>query len=89
MTTKAKLIKEGEAFFQSVLKANEDLPIRLREVSPGITYDREDDTFILTLGEPRGLDGEPGWEPALHQGRSTNLEDRWNRDSGLDEPHWR
>jgi len=53
MTTKAKLIKEGEAFFTSVLTANEDLAIRLRELSLGITYDRDDDTFILTLGEPQ------------------------------------
>jgi len=53
MTTKAKLIREGEAFFKSVLNANEDLASRLRELSVCITYDRDGDTFILTLGEPQ------------------------------------
>jgi len=53
MTTKAKLVKEGEAFFKSVLQANEDLAARFRELSVYIAHDRDDDTFILTLGEPQ------------------------------------
>ena len=53
MTTRAKLIRDGEAFFKSVLHANEDLAVRLRGLSISITYDRDDDTFMLTLGDHR------------------------------------
>lgn len=53
MTTKARLAKEGDAFLKSVLHANEDLAARFRELSVCIVYDRADDTFMLTLGEPR------------------------------------
>ena len=52
MTTKARLVKEGETFLQRVLKANEDLETRLRNLSMCIAYDRDDDTFMLTLGQP-------------------------------------
>ena len=53
MTTKAKLMKEGQAFLRNVLAANQDLAARLRELSISIVYDRDDDTFMLTLGEPQ------------------------------------
>ena len=53
MTIRPRLISEGEAFFRSVLEANEDLAARLRELSICIAYDRDDDTFLLTLAEPQ------------------------------------
>lgn len=51
MTTTAKMVKEGDAFLKSVLQANEDLAARVRELSVGIVYDRDDEQFMLTLGE--------------------------------------
>lgn len=51
MTTKTKLMQEGQAFVKRVLDANHDLATRLRELSVSIAYDRDDDTFMLTLGE--------------------------------------
>lgn len=53
MTTVADLEHEGDQSLDEVLRANQDLAVRLRELDPDIFYDREGDTFMVTLGEPQ------------------------------------
>lgn len=53
MTTATRLAREGRTFLKNVLEENRDLTSRLQQLSVTIAYDRDDDTFLVTLGEPQ------------------------------------
>ena len=48
-----RLIHEHEESLREVLRANDDLDVRLRTLSVGVFYDRDDDIFEVTLGDPQ------------------------------------
>ena len=48
-----RLIHEHEESLWEVLRANDDLDVRLRTLSVGVFYDRDDDIFEVTLGDPQ------------------------------------
>ncbi len=48
-----QLAEEHAASLREVAAANRDLRSRLTELSVRVLHDRDDDTFILTIGEPQ------------------------------------
>ena len=48
-----RLIHAHEESLREVLRANDDLDVRLRTLSVGVFYDRDDDIFEVTLGDPQ------------------------------------
>jgi hypothetical protein len=48
-----RFVQEHAASLREVSAANRDLALRLTTLSVQVRHDRDDDTFVLTIGEPQ------------------------------------
>ena len=53
MSQAKNLTQEHRESLRAIFGANEDLGRRLGSLSVSVVYDREDDTVVVTLGEPQ------------------------------------
>jgi hypothetical protein len=77
-----RFIKEHDEVLEELLRVNEDLSERMRTLSYRVFYDREDDSFTLTIGEP---------QEALTESSNNEMYLRYDADTlkivGIEVPH--